>query len=59
MILFSGISPEYERVLKDEIWSCIQFMGMKHETVMDMPTRDRKYFIMKHNKYVEEENSKK
>lgn len=48
-ILFSSISPNYEQSLKDELYGCFKYMGIPFDILDRMPTRDRKYYIMKHN----------
>lgn len=58
MILFSSISPDYERNLKEELWGCFKNVGIPFEELWKMPTRDRKYYIQMHNKYVQEENDR-
>jgi hypothetical protein len=55
-ILFSSISPNYARNLLDELWGCFKYMKIPFEELKKMPTKDRKYFIQKHNIEVEEEN---
>ncbi len=45
---------DYEKRLKDEIYGCFKYIGIPIETVYNMPTQDRKYFIMKHNSEQEE-----
>lgn len=56
--LFSGVLPEYESQLKEELYGCFKFIGIPLDVLYKMPVRDRKYFILRHNKYIEEENSK-
>lgn len=48
-ILFSSISPNYEQSLKDELFGCFKYVGIPFDILDRMPTRDRKYYIMKHN----------
>ena len=54
-ILFSSISPDYEENLKDELFGCFKYVGIPFEMLDKMPVRDRRYYIYKHNKYVEKE----
>lgn len=57
--LFFSISPsEFEASLKEEIWGCYKYIGIPIETIYSMPVHDRKFFIMKHNMDVKEENEK-
>ena len=56
-ILFSSISPNYERNLKDELYGCFKYIGIPLDILDKMPTRDRKFYIAKHNGIVEAENS--
>lgn len=57
-LLFSSISPEFKKYLWDEIVSCVKFVGIDHNTILKMPTYIRKFYISKHNQYVEKENEK-
>jgi hypothetical protein len=54
-ILFSLISPEYERYLKEELFGCFKHIKIPFDELMKMPTRDRKFYILKHNEAAEEE----
>jgi len=58
MILFSSISPNFERNLKDELYGCFKYIGIPFDVLDRMPVRDRKFYIAKHNGITEEENSK-
>lgn len=58
MIMFSSISPDYERNLKDELYGCFKYIGIPFDILNKMPIRDRKYYIAKHNGIVEEEARK-
>ena len=55
-ILFSSISPNYERNLKEELFGCFKYIGIPFDILDKMPTRDRKFYIAKHNGVNEEEN---
>ena len=55
-ILFSSISPDYEKLLKDELYGCFKYIKIPFSELYSMPIRDRKYYIMRHNQTVEEEN---
>lgn len=55
-ILFSSISPDNERYLKDELFGCFKYIKIPFDELMRMPTRDRKFYILKHNEAVENEN---
>ena len=57
MILFSSISPNYEQTLKDELFGCFKYIGIPLDILDKMPTRDRKYYIMKHNNDMEKHNN--
>ena len=48
-LLFSSVSPNYERNLKEEIWGCHKYIGFSLDEIMNMPIRDRKAYIQKHN----------
>lgn len=56
-ILFSSISPNYERNLKEELYGCFKYIGIPFDILDKMPTRDRKFYIAKHNGIVEAENA--
>lgn len=55
MILFSSISPDYEKNLQDELYGCFKYIGVPYDTLYKMPIRNRKYLIAKHNKQMEDE----
>ena len=55
-ILFSSISPNYEQTLKEELFGCFKYIGIPFDQLNKMPTRDRKYYIMKHNNEMEKQN---
>ena len=57
-ILFSSISPDYELNLKDELYSCNQYIGIPFDILDKMPVRDRKYYIMRHNLRMQEEQER-
>lgn len=57
-MMFSSISPDFERNLKEELYNCFKYVGIPLDILDKMPTRDRKFYIMKHNRQVEEENAK-
>jgi hypothetical protein len=48
-ILFSGISPDYERLLKEELFGCFKHIRIPLKELMNMPIRDRKFYILQHN----------
>jgi hypothetical protein len=51
-ILFSSISPDYERILKEELFGCFKHIKIPFEELLKMPIRDRKYYIHKYNEYM-------
>lgn len=53
--MFSLISPDYERYLKEELFGCFKHIKIPFDELMRMPTRDRKFYILKHNEAAEEE----
>ena len=55
-ILFSSISSDYERNLKDELFGCFKHIGIPFQVLEKMPIRDRKFYIAKHNGIIEKEN---
>lgn len=56
--MFSSISPDYERNLKDELYGCFKYIGIPFDILNKMPIRDRKFYIAKHNGIVEDEKKK-
>ena len=58
-LLFSSISPNYEQSLKDELYGCFKHIGIPFDILDRMPTRDRKYYIMKHNNETEKHDNRK
>lgn len=54
-ILFSSISPDYERNLKEELYGCFKYIGIPLSELDRMPTRDRKSYIFLHNQAMEKE----
>ena len=40
------------------MWGCFKHIGIPFEELNKMPVRDRKFFIAKHNKEIEEKNKK-
>lgn len=57
MIMFSGISPDFARTLREELFGCFKHMHIPYSELMKMPTKDRKYYIKRHNEVTEEENN--
>lgn len=55
VILFSLISPEYERLLKEELFGCFKHIKIPFDELMKMPVRDRKFYILKHNEATDAE----
>jgi len=56
--MFSGLSKELSIALRDEIFSCMRYIKIPYDSLMHMPTKDRRFFIKKHNEVTEEENAK-
>ena len=54
--MFSGISPDYAKSLKEELFGCFKYIHIPYSELMKMPTRERKYYIRKHNEVTEKEN---
>ena len=40
-----------------ELFGCNQYIHIPMEELMKMPTRDRKFYIARHNEVVEKENA--
>ena len=58
-MLFSSISPDYERNLKEELFGCFKYIGIPFNILDRMPIRDRKFYIAKHNGIAENADKKK
>ena len=56
--MFSGISPNFAQALKEELFGCFKYIHIPYSELMAMPTKDRKYYIRKHNEVTNEENAK-
>jgi hypothetical protein len=41
----------------NEIYGCVNYLNLPYETVMNLPTYVRKFWIKKHNHTVEEEKA--
>lgn len=52
MILFSTISSNFERTLKEELYACFKFIGIPFSELYKMPVRDRKFYI---KEFIEEQ----
>ena len=57
MIMFSGISPDFGQVLKEEIFGCFKYIGIPYSEIMAMPTKDRKTYVTMHNKETREQEA--
>ena len=58
MTLFSVMYKDYEKHLKEEIWSCHKHLEMSLHEVYNLPIQDRKMFIYLHNKEMEKMKEK-
>lgn len=56
-ILFSLIYDNYEKDLKKELFLCHKNIGLSMSEIYRMPIRDRKFYIMTHNKQIESEKA--
>lgn len=54
-ILFSLLYDGYEKNLKKELFMCHKNMKLSIDELYMMPRRDRKFYIMTHNKEIERE----
>lgn len=45
--------------MKEELFGCFKYIGIPFDILDKMPTRDRKFYIAKHNGVVDEQNKKK
>ena len=55
------MSENYEESFYEEIWGCVNYIKLPYETVMNMPVRERKIWIQRHNieQQREKENDEK
>ena len=53
--MFSGISPNYQTTLKEELFGCFKYIHIPMDTLMKMPVKDRRYYIKRHNEITNEE----
>ena len=56
--MFSGISPNFAQTLREELFGCFKYIHIPYSELMTMPTRDRKYYIKRHNEVTKEANEK-
>ncbi len=56
--MFSGISPNFAQTLREELFGCFKYIHIPYSELMTMPTKDRKFYIRRHNEVTSEENSK-
>ena len=54
--MFSGISPDFAKSLREELFGCFKYIHIPYSELMKMPTKDRKYYIRKHNEVTKKEN---
>ena len=57
--LFLSIDRDEESVMNfwNEIYGCVNYLNLPYETVMNLPTYVRKFWIKKHNRTVDEEKA--
>lgn len=55
--MFSGISPNFAQTLREELFGCFKYIHIPYSELMVMPTKDRKYYIRRHNEVTEEANN--
>lgn len=53
--MFSVIFEDYEKKLKEELWMCHKHMDLTMDEIYNMTIRDRKFYIITHNKLVQKE----
>jgi hypothetical protein len=56
--MFSGISPNFAQTLREELFGCFKYIHIPYSELMSMPTKDRKYYIKRHNEVTEEANNR-
>lgn len=57
-MLFSSISPNFEKNLKEELFGCFKYIGIPFDILDKMPVRDRRFYIMRHNRLTQEEQAR-
>lgn len=40
------------------MFGCFKYIGIPFDTLQKMPTKDRKFYILKHNEYTEREKER-
>lgn len=55
--MFSGISPNFAKDLREELFCCTKYIHIPYVELMIMPTKDRRYYIKRHNEVTKEENN--
>lgn len=53
--MFSGISPDFAKTLREELFGCFKYIHIPYSELMSMPTKDRKYYIRRHNEVTSKE----
>jgi hypothetical protein len=56
--MFSGISPNFAQTLREELFGCFKYIHIPYSELMNMPTKDRKYYIRRHNEVTNEEKER-
>lgn len=56
--MFSGISPDFAQTLREELFGCFKYIHIPYSELMIMPTKDRKYYIRRHNEVTTEEKER-
>lgn len=56
--LFSSISSDYEKALKESLWKIHRFMGLSMDEVYRMTVADRLLYTSVHNRLSQEESEK-
>lgn len=50
------MSSNAEIYLKEELWGCFKYIKIPFDILYKMPTRERKFYIKRHNDTIKEEN---
>lgn len=56
--LFSSISSDYEKKLKENLWRMHKYMDLSMDELYRMTVADRMLYITLHNKLMEEEKER-
>lgn len=53
---FFGLTYKYKKPLLEELYVCFQYVKIPYETLMTMPTWERRFYMNIHSENVEKQN---